>query len=381
MPGKLGQKILKTFGIDHPHHPPATQPPPQQPPTDHGARLPGNRVIENDERLLAAIPNGTYARLARMSDGSLLGSFTRFEGNQRLLRVTRSTDGGRTFEPWGEVTRAAGDCDNLFLLEIAPGTVLAAFRNHDMKPGGGFTQFRITVCRSTDGGRNWSYLSQAAEKKPPMGIWEPFMRMGHQGEVQLYYSEEFAPENQCTMLVRSFDGGATWTPPQCLGGERDNYRDGMTSVAVAHDRGREVLVLVFETTTHRAFSIEGMLSYDDGQTWGWRHEVYRSHKSGRHAGSPGIATFADGSLAVVFMTDEDWPNPHWHHNASIKVLFGGPPQDGRIFWTRPTVLCPEASHWPGIQAVDGHTLLGTYECGGAPKAKAITLNMQQEQSG
>ncbi|RHZ49816.1 hypothetical protein CDV55_102084 [Aspergillus turcosus] len=365
MPGHLGQKILKTFGLEDPRG--------QQPfKPNNDASLPGTRLINNDERLLSSDPSGTYPRLARLSDGSILSAFTRFAGQTRILTVAKSTDGGRTFHDFGEVTRSQGDCDNLFLLEVAPSVVLGAFRNHDLGPNGP-THFRITVCRSTDGGRTWQFASQAVEKSPPNGIWEPFMRLGRQGEVQLFYSQEYAHDNQCTMLVRSFDQGSSWSQPECLEGINDRIRDGMTGIAPTIDNGREALVMVFETTRYGTFNLEALISYDDGLTWGWRHEVYVPPR-GHNAGAPQIASFADGSLAVIFMTDEDEREVQWTKNACIKMVFAGPPQDGRISWTRPTVICPQTSHWPGVLALDHHTLLAVYECGG-PKGKTVKLQL------
>ncbi|KAL4780712.1 Sialidase [Aspergillus varians] len=365
MPGHLGQKILQKFGVEDPrghHHPPPSQ----------GPSLRGSRIINDDERLLCSRPAGTYPRLAKLSDGSILSAFTRRDGKTRVLRIGRSTDGGRCFEDFSEVSRGDGDVDNMYLLEIAPMTVLAAFRNHDLGPHGP-THYRITVCRSTDGGRTWKFLSQAAEKKPPCGIWEPFMRMGSRGEVMLTYSEEYAHNNQCTIMVRSTDGGATWSPPQCLEGKNDPFRDGMNGIARTHDNGRDALVMVFETTTFGTFDLEALISYDDGHTWGNRHRVYVP-KRGHNAGSPQIASFRDGSLAVIFMTDEDHSQVQWTKNAAIKVVYGSPPINGQIQWTQPSVICPHLSHWPGIMALDDRTLLATYECGGAPKAKSITLH-------
>ncbi|KAL4926563.1 sialidase family protein [Aspergillus undulatus] len=370
MPSHLGQKILGKLGIEDPrghshghgrgHHAPSD-----------GAPLHGSRVINDDERLLSSHPRGTYPRLAKLSDGTILSAFTRRDGDTRILRIGRSTDGGFRFEDFAEVSRGTGDVDNMYLLEVAPNVVLAAFRNHDLGPHGP-THFRITVCRSEDGGRSWRFLSQAAEKRPPLGIWEPFMRLGLRGEVMLTYSQEFAHNNQCTMLVRSMDGGATWSAPQCLEGEKDPFRDGMNGIAKTYDNGREALVMVFETTTFGTFDLEALISYDDGYTWGNRHRVYVPPR-GHNAGSPQIASFGDGSLAVIFMCDEDHPQVQWTKNASIKVVFGSPVNNGHIQWTRPSVICPHMSHWPGIFTLDDRTLLATYECGGAPKAKSITL--------
>ncbi|KAJ5247686.1 hypothetical protein N7468_002669 [Penicillium chermesinum] len=358
---RVGQKILSHLEGNSRHGAP-------------GAQLSGRGSVNSDERPLSSAPNrGTYPRLARLSDGSILSSFTRFPDGKHALCVARSVDGGRTFEDYSEVTRAAGDVDNMFLLEAAPGVVLAAFRNHDTGPNGP-THFRITVCRSMDGGRTWGFAAQAFEKGAPFGIWEPFMRLGRGGEVQLTFSQEFAHNNQCTMLVVSHDHGSSWSKPVCLHGDNDPLRDGMNGIARSFDNGREVLVMVFETTRYGPFNIEALLSYDDGHTWHNRQEVFRP-KPARNAGSPQITSFADGSVAVAFMTDEDSSQVEWVKHAAIKVIFGSPPQNGRIKWSLPITVSPASSFWPGILAIDHHTALVTYDRGG-PLAKSVTWNPQ-----
>ncbi|KAJ5902569.1 Neuraminidase [Penicillium taxi] len=359
---RLGQKVLHAVGGNN------------NSPPSHQQHLLGQGMVHNDERPICSAPQGgTYPRLARLSDGSILSSFTRFPDGKHALCVARSIDGGRTFENLSEVTRSAGDVDNMFLLEISPGVVLAAFRNHDVGPNGP-KHFRITVCRSFDGARTWQYASQAAEKGAPLGIWEPFMRLGRQGEVQLTYSQEFAPNNQCTMLAVSRDQGSTWTPPVCLHGDKDFLRDGMNGIAETFDNGREALVMCFETTRFGTFSIEALISYDDGATWNSRHQVF-CPKRGHNAGAPQIASFADGSMVAVFMTDEDSDRVEWVKHASIKAVFAGPPQNGHIQWSPPTFVSPESSFWPGVMALDNHTALVTYDRGG-PLAKTITWNPQ-----
>lgn len=354
----FGQSVLKSFGglSDK-----------LQSSGSSDSHLPGKRVIGESEVALA--DRGTYPRVAGLSDGSILAAFTQREGPQRVLRVSKSTDGARTFTPWGEVSRGAGDVDNMFLLEVAPQKVLAAFRNHDLGPNGP-THFRITVCQSVDGGRHWGFLSQAFEKKPPFGVWEPFMRKGRHGEVQLMYSQEFAHNDQRSMLVVSRDEGRTWSQPQCVCGDMEALRDGMVGITGTKDNGRDALVMVFETTRYKTFNIEAAVSDDDGATWHYRHEVYCPPR-GHNAGAPQIASFKDGYLAAVFMCDEDSKKVEWTKHAAIKVVFARPPENGKIHWSKPTTLCVGSSSWPGIMALDHHRVLVTYDCGG-PKARTIT---------
>lgn len=413
MPG-VGQKLLKRLGLNTssqqqsssqappvPPHPnqnaqaPVWAPgPPNAPPWTGGGGASGggnfnynnSLIINQDERDISDDRhNGTYIRLTRLGDGSILAGFTWREGGRmdktRALKISRSVDNGQSFHDFGEVTRAHGEIDNLHILEVAPGHILGAFRNHDFgvnRAGDleGIQHFRITVYESRDSGATWRYLSEAAEKKPPLGIWEPFMRMGVHGEVQLIYSHEFAPDDQRTMLVVSYDQGKTWSVPRCVEGDKDRFRDGMTGITQTVDAdGRVALVMVFETTRYAPhFNVEAVVSYDDGATWQHRHEVYVPPR-GHNAGAPQIASFGDGSLAAVFMTDDDAQKVNWIHDAAIKVCFGTPPQNGRIAWSPPVVVSPASSFWPGIMALDASRALVTYEHGG-PRGRTIIRPLQ-----
>ncbi|KAK4178989.1 family 93 putative glycoside hydrolase [Triangularia setosa] len=305
---------------------------------------------------------GTYPRLCQLSDGSLLKSYTAFgpEG-ERILTVSRSTDQACSFHHLGEITRSHGDCDNCFLLELRPGIVLATFRNHDLHPEHNKpTWFRITVCRSEDGGRTWEYLSQAVEKGTPDGVWEPFMRMGvGRQEVQLYYSAEGEQgQRQDTMVVVSSDGGENWLGPRTVTGE-EGLRDGMIGVTEMRDRvtGQEALVMVMETTRYGPgrFNIEAVISYDEGLSWGSRQGVYKPNGENRNAGSPQIGSLAGGEgVVVVFMTDEDGDGGVWPAGATIKAVVGIGLENGRVNWSQKAeVVFEEGSSWPGILAV-GH---------------------------
>ncbi|KAK8057974.1 BNR/Asp-box repeat domain protein [Apiospora phragmitis] len=270
--------------------------------------------------------SGTYPRVTTIADGSLLMAYTEITGNEHILHVLRSTDRGQSFSPYGEIARGTGDVDNPFLHQV-PGSnrILAAFRNHD-KNGNAYTYFRISVCASDNGGKDWQFLSQADEfsaaSSHGFGDWEPFIRDGADGRLQLTYSKELAADNQETFRVLSGDGGATWTAPVNLQihSPSEHLRDGMQGIASIRDSdGRDALVMVLETTRRGTFSVEYAVSYDDGASYGNRGVVYAPADASRNAGAPQIATVAGKGLVTVFMTDEDSAAGQWPNAAKIKA--------------------------------------------------------------
>ncbi|KAK8075533.1 BNR/Asp-box repeat domain protein [Apiospora hydei] len=347
-------------------------PPPPPPPDSTRPQAAEPWHVGGHEFQLHPAGTGTYPRLARMSDGAILCAVTRFEGPTRVLTITRSTDNGASFEPWGEVSRGEGDCDNLFISEIPSTmenggegiTVLGAFRNHDIGPNGP-THFRITVCRSMDGGRTWHFLSQAVEQSAAqsggMGLWEPFIRV----------SPATATE---TFRVDSHDGGKTWSAPRCLRCHppEERLRDGMQGIVTTRDAatGAEALVIVFETTRHGTFSVEYSVSYDDGASWGARGVVF-CPPWGRNAGAPQISTFGHGGFACVYMTDEDAAEVAWPRHASIKVSFAQGLRDGRVEWSRPVNVHQGPSSWPGVLPMGPSEMLAVYEHSGKPIGRML----------
>ncbi|RPB17147.1 neuraminidase [Morchella conica CCBAS932] len=315
--------------------------------------------------------SGTYPRATRLSDNSLLGVTTTFSSGTNIITIVRSTDDGLSWTPHGEVTRGVGDIDNGFLLQLPDGRILCAFRNHS-KDGDAYTIYRITVCVSSDNGATWTYLSTPETGSPPNGLWEPFMRIGNDGRIQLYYSRELAADDQDNLVRFSSDGGANWSASSVISGSGITSRDGMVGVAKYND-GADRLIAVFETNeggVAGSFRIKSVASSDDGATWGNRQTVFEASGTNNNAGAPQVASVG-GSLVVSFMTDEDTGLHQWVSGASAKIVASTAISSGSVTWGNKLTVGGVQSNWPGMLTIDDRHVMVMYDNGGAKSQRVL----------
>ncbi|KAK3347233.1 glycoside hydrolase family 93 protein [Lasiosphaeria hispida] len=313
-------------------------------------------------------PSGVYIRATPLSPSSILAAYAAPLDTHQALLTSLSTDNGTTWSPLGEVWRAAAathDIDNASPLQLPSGRILFAFRNHDRAPGGaGYSWYRITVCFSDDGGRRWGFLGHVVEHRAQglNGVWEPFLRLGRRGEVQVYYSSETGSRGQENLMVFSEDGGGRWSAPIVVS-RREGARDGMVGVA---EDGRGGLICVFETTEDGVFSVNRAVSPDDGYTWGERARVYTA-AGGKNAGAPQVYKVG-GTLVTSFMTNEGVGTPQLD-GGQMKVVTS---VNGGQTWSSggagsavaATVAADVGAHWPGLYAIDQSHFLALYSMDG-----------------
>ncbi|KAH8760064.1 Sialidase [Hyaloscypha sp. PMI_1271] len=312
--------------------------------------------------------HGTYPRATKLRNGLLLGVYTAFENGENVIVTTNCPalnnglgcsilDDNLVWERLGEVTRGIGDVDNPFLLQLENGNILCAFRNHTTNAVGNQMYFRITICASEDGGRCWKYLSTAEESSnPARGLWEPFLRLAKDDDLQLYYSHENSPLDQDSIQRISHDGGQSWGEAKVISGQGILARDGMIGVAEVS----RLLVAVFETDEDGIMHIKSVTSRDDGKTWGERSVVYRAKKG--VAAAPQVAACGFG-LLVTFQTDEDGTG------SRLKAIYGRPGD-----WRVKMLVGPEEgeSVWGGIMKLDEGNAMILFDHNGGCKTRKIT---------
>jgi len=189
------------------------------------ARGAGARIEWDPESLTLLEAPAGYGRVIRLGAGTLLACF----GKGGRVHVSTSSGDGRTWSPPRLVARFEhGIAANPELLELASGNLLCMYNE---RPTGDAHPFAIMVMRSADGGRTWSRPERvyAAGSTRKDGCWEPAAVELPGGEVQLFFANEGpyrkSNEQEITML-RSRDGGVTWGQP-VTASFRAGSRDGM----------------------------------------------------------------------------------------------------------------------------------------------------------
>ncbi|MFF7650472.1 sialidase family protein [Streptomyces sp. NPDC007983] len=188
---------------------------------------------------------GLYPRAIRLrhsggANGRVLASSVVHKGGNGVGEIQESTDGGGSFRRVGTVSdgKAADGkglcCATLYELprqvgDMPAGTLLwAASFGQDEKPE---PRMSIRVFKSTDHGRNWSYLSTVATSPNARGLWEPEFSIDAEGNLVCHYSDETDPRHsQKLVAVRSKDGVSWSGPRDTVAGKLASDRPGMPVV-------------------------------------------------------------------------------------------------------------------------------------------------------
>lgn len=159
-------------------------------------------------------------------------------------------------------------------IQLTDGTIVVGFNPRPSAPYSDDRKFGIRVTRSTDNGRTWSdpIFVYDAQSTSSDGCWEPSFLELPSGELQCYFANEnnFQTSNEQEIsMSRSFDGGQTWSAPVriCY---RGGSRDGMPVPILTEN---DEIVVIIEDNGHpnrggfRATTVRSPLSEN------WAHWV------------------------------------------------------------------------------------------------------------
>ena len=256
-----------------------------------GPLLPSLHTIDDPEDGASFFP-----RLLGLPSGEVLCAFdTNAGGGPTRIAVARRPAGSCLWQPLATVASTPNTLANGFLVLLDDGSILCAYREVASE------EYWIRVSRSTDGGATWQLRGTVHQNG--RGLWEPWILVLPGGRVLCAYAtEEYAVSPDQAIEIRSSDdGGQSWIDP-VIAVKLPGSRDGVPALARLHDGS---LLCFFEATDlANPFAIRVSTSTDGGQTWSGRRLVYAPANPAKRAAAPTATLLSDGRIWCGFYTDE-----------------------------------------------------------------------------
>ncbi|WP_215542250.1 sialidase family protein [Amycolatopsis sp. CA-230715] len=250
------------------------------------------------------------------------------------------------------VVAVAGSGKNAYfpdLVRLRDGSLFAAYRE-----GAGHVGMdgRLLSVTSTDGGRTWSAPRVLLDT--PYDDRDPKITATAAGTLFVTYFEiDWRPVpaiSRGTSVLRSDDGGRTWSAPKkiasAMAGPSDEsdsgYRLGWTAShgAIVAAPGGALLAPLYGTLPHDKWQRASVVrSTDGGRTW--RGETVLAARPGIHFQEPVLTVLRDGQLVALIRT-------------GTGVAYLSRSLDGGAHWTAPQATrIPASSHHLLTTAEDG----------------------------
>ena len=168
--------------------------------------------------------NGAYPRLIRLEHGAyknrIIAAVSSWDGRGAFVPIFESTNEGASFRKIGEIRdpEPGECCGTLYELpqrvgKLRAGTLLwAASYGQDAGPN---RRVGIKLYASRDGGRDWTFLSEAVRSHNTDGVWEPEITVDAGGTLWVHYADETEAPRYAQVLTRvGSTDGITWGTKQ-----------------------------------------------------------------------------------------------------------------------------------------------------------------------
>lgn len=284
-------------------------------PQIQGQKQTQTRIVWNKTSLRSLARGGNYARMIRLRNGDLVCGY----GDGSGVWAKRSRDNGATWDAGILVgpKQAGANFANAELLQLQNGDILFFCNLRPFKePLDPPLHFAIGVARSKNGGASWSpvELVYRAGTRFNDGCWEPAAMQLPSGEVQLFFADEgpyTRSDEQQISLLRSFDGGQTWTAPRAASfraGHRDGMpvpvqlRNGSLAFSIEDNGARGTFKPVIIGATRGDNWKSGTIPADSPNRW----SALATPLDARvYAGAPYLRVLESGETALSFQQSED----------------------------------------------------------------------------
>jgi hypothetical protein len=187
--------------------------------------------------------------------------------------LAESRDGGATWAPLGDLVSGVPQAASQLLLTLPDGTVLCSFETFKAYDEPGRWVYRGGLVRSRDGGRTWTDpVFSAVMSQAGTMWWDPRTALLPDGTlITLYYAYEHDRGGESPVHIGwSTDGGRTWTPPA------PTTLTGQATFPVVLPGGD---LVAFGQRRDASQSMVTALSRDGGRSWDpdeltvYRHEL------------------------------------------------------------------------------------------------------------
>lgn len=321
------------------------------------------------------ITDGVYARIKPVGDRFAL---VYSAGPASYIRW--SSDKCATWSEPQRVAQADGyNYTNCEILELSGGSLLYMWNARPKQDSG--LPYKIMIATSDDYGTTWREQTiYTASTDARDGCWEPIAIELPDGEVQLYFANEFpykSSDEQEITLLRSFDKGKTWSKPEAIS-MRKGSRDGMP-VPIHLPHRKEVAVAIEDNGIRGLFKpvivrsdnnwADGTVSGNDTRREEALAPEWQLHDT-IYAGAPYLIQLGK-SHTVLSIQSTEGRKGRDHRYANMQVYVGD--KDARNFRNRTTPM-PQLSAngsalWNSICAIDSRHVIAVMSVSGAPDGK------------
>jgi hypothetical protein len=330
----------------------------------------GIRIAWDYSSMQQIAERGSYPRLKRMQDNSLIAIYETYTGN---IDMRRSYDNGTT---WSEPARIFSqftykgqngkstlvNMSNAEITQLANGDIITACNYRPAKAE--IVPFSIVIRRSADNGATWlepQILYNAAPRFHD-GCWEPSFLQLPDGGVQVYFANENPyqqSDEQEISVISSKDNGATWSDARMACFRKDR-RDGMPVATIVGD---EIVMVIEDNNIDRfkPYTVRTKLADN------WSKPVLVTSPDREYAltekvndtvymGAPYILKLPTGETLISYQTNENRTSD-WEYS-TMEVAIGD--KDARNFGkrTRPfDVPLDKEAKWNSLAMWDDNTVV------------------------
>jgi hypothetical protein len=331
--------------------------------------------IKWDDATRQFVSDGVYARIKPVGE-----KFALVYSAGPAAYIRWSNDKCATWSEPQRVAQAAGyNYTNCEILELSNGTLLYMWNARPHADSG--LPYKIMAATSADKGETWlEQTIYTASTEGSEGCWEPVAIELPDGEVQLYFANEFpyksSDEQEITMMT-SRDSGATWSEPQAIS-MRQGSRDGMPVPLYLPNR-KEIVVAIEDNGIRGLFKpvivrsdknwTDGTVSGNDARREEALAAEWQLHDT-IYAGAPYLIQLGK-SHTVLSIQSTEGRKGRDHRYANMQVYVGD--KDARNFRNRTTPMSQISANgnalWNSICAIDSHRVIAVMSVVGAPDGK------------